>query len=38
MVGSSYLYISLAAFAAMFGGSLAGIFIARALPEHHLRG
>lgn len=36
MVGSSYLYISLAAFAAMFGGSLAGIFIARALPEHHL--
>ena len=36
MIGSSYLYISLAAFAAMFGGSLIGIFIARALPEHHL--
>ena len=36
MIGSSYLYISLAAFAAMFGGSLIGIFIARSLPEHHL--
>jgi hypothetical protein len=36
MIGSSYLYISVVAFVAMFGGSLLGIFIARALPEHHL--
>jgi hypothetical protein len=36
VIDSSYLLICLAAFAAMFGGALIGIFAARALPGHHL--
>jgi hypothetical protein len=31
----SSLFISLAAFVAIFGGALAGVWIARRLPEHH---
>ena len=36
MIDSSYLYICIIAFVAMFGGALLGIFTARALPGHHL--
>src|SRR5258708_28204099 len=36
MVDSSYLYICVIAFVAMFGGALIGLFTARALPDHHL--
>lgn len=36
MIDSSYLYISAFAFSAMVGGSLIGLFSARALPSHHL--
>src|SRR5258707_11129054 len=36
MIDSSYLYICVSAFVAMFGGALVGIFTARALPGHHL--
>ena len=36
MSDNSYLYISVVAFAAMFGGALVGIFAARFLPRHHL--
>ena len=36
MIDSSYLYICVGAFVAMFGGALIGLFTARALPGHHL--
>jgi hypothetical protein len=36
MIDSSFLYICVIAFVAMFGGSLIGIFAARTLPGHHL--
>ena len=36
MIASYFLWLSLAAFAAMFGGALIGLFAARALPGHHL--
>jgi hypothetical protein len=36
MIDSAYLNICAIAFAAMFGGSLIGLFAARALPDHHL--
>jgi hypothetical protein len=36
MIDSSYLYICVSAFVAMFGGALIGLFTARALPGHHL--
>jgi hypothetical protein len=36
MIDSFYVYVCAFAFVAMFGGSLAGIFTARALPGHHL--
>jgi hypothetical protein len=37
MIDSSFLYICVIAFLAMFGGALVGVFTARALPNHHLR-
>ena len=36
MIDSSYLFICVFAFVAMFGGALIGVFTARALPNHHL--
>ena len=36
MIDSSYLYLYVIAFVAMFGGALIGIVTARALPDHHL--
>src|SRR6266404_2749133 len=36
MIDSSYLYICVGDFVAMFGGALIGLFTAPALPGHHL--
>jgi len=36
MLDRSYLFICVFALVAMFGGGLIGLYIARALPQHHL--
>ena len=36
MFDPSYMLVCTIAFAAMFGGGLIGLYLARALPSHHL--